>query len=183
MHGGVVCLRAGAPARSIVHPLHLPDEVELIVFSTGTPSSTVDHVRALEANVARQPEPCRTRLAALGDAAAHFIAACVDDDARRPSTPRGSEQRARRARAEIGLPIVTPSLAAAATLAEELGGAAKPSGAGGGDVGVAFLTDRGAAETFRERAPHLGVEILSIRTDASGLRRESSARERNHVER
>ena len=83
----------------------------------------------------------------------------------------------------IGLPIVTPALAEAARLAEELGGAAKPSGAGGGDVGIAFLTDRGAAETFRQRAPHIGLEILSIRTGASGLRREPSARERNHVER
>ena len=78
---------------------------------------------------------------------------------------------------------MTPALAEAAKLAEELGGAAKPSGAGGGDVGVAFLTDRGAAETFRQRAPHIGLEILSIRTGASGLRREPSARERNHVER
>ena len=75
---------------------------------------------------------------------------------------------------EIGLPIVTPALADAARLAEELGGAAKPSGAGGGDVGVAFLTDRGAAETFRQRAPHIGLEILSIRTGADGLRCEPS---------
>jgi len=82
---------------------------------------------------------------------------------------------------EIGLPIVTPALGAAARLAEELGGAAKPSGAGGGDVGVAFLTDRGAAETFRQRAPHLGLEILSIRTGADGLRREPSVPERNNV--
>ena len=78
------------------------------------------------------------------------------------------------------MPIVTPALAAAAKLAEELGGAAKPSGAGGGDVGVAFLTGPGAAETFRRRAPHIGLEILSIRTGASGLRREPSDPERNH---
>jgi len=183
VHGGVVCYRR-RDGEVIVQPLDLPTEVELIVFSTGTPSSTVDHVRALEAYGAQQPEPCRTRLTALGDAAAHFIAACVDDDARRAiAAARAANSVLAALGQEIGLPIVTPSLAAAATLAEELGGAAKPSGAGGGDVGVAFLTDQEAARTFRERAPHLGVEILSIRTDARGLCRESSVRERNHVER
>ena len=48
-------------------------------------------------------------------------------------------------------------------------------------VGVAFLTDRAAAETFRQRAAHLGLEILSIRTGADGLRREPSGQERNDV--
>jgi hypothetical protein len=80
----------------------------------------------------------------------------------------------------VPMAVEEPSvIAAAAKLAEELGGAAKPSGAGGGDVGVAFLTDHGAAETFRQRAAHLGLEILSIRTGASGLRREPSDSERN----
>ena len=181
IHGGVIYYaRRGNTAD--VQPLELPDAVELIVFSTGTPSSTVDHVRALQAYAAGQPDPCRRRLAALGAIAANFAVACGDDDAgkvvdavRQANTVLGALG------GEIGLPIVTPALAGAARLAEELGGAAKPSGAGGGDVGVAFLTDRGAAETFRQRAPHLGLEILNIATGAHGLCREPSGPERNHV--
>jgi mevalonate kinase len=178
VYGGVVSY-ARRDGTADVQPLALPGAVQLLVFSTGTPSSTVDHVRALEAYTARDPAASAERLGTIGALASDFIAACANDDA------RAVVDKAARANAElaalgrdIGLPIVTPILAEAARLAEELGGAAKPSGAGGGDVGVAFLTDREAAETFRQRAPHLGVEILSIRTGASGLRREPSDPER-----
>jgi mevalonate kinase len=178
IYGGVVCY-ARRDGTADVQPLTLPETVQLVVFSTGTPSSTVDHVRALEAFAAKDPAASAERLGAIGALASDFIAACVDGDARSlvDKAARANAQLASLG-GDIGLPIVTPALAEAARLAEELGGAAKPSGAGGGDVGVAFLTDRTAAETFRERAPHLGVEILSIRTGASGLRREPSDPER-----
>jgi mevalonate kinase len=182
VHGGVVYY-ARRDHDVDVQPLDLPAGVEVIVFSTGTPSSTVDHVRALEAYRERHAEACRASLALIGAVARGFTVACVDD-----APPRLIEA-VNRAHVlmdllghAIGLPIVTPALAAAAALAQELGGAAKPSGAGGGDVGVAFLTDRGAAETFRRRAAPIGLEILSIRTGARGLCREPSAPERNHVE-
>jgi phosphomevalonate kinase len=181
VHGGVIYY-ARRGNETDVQPLEIPAAVELVVFSTGTPSSTVDHVRALEAHAEKQPDQCKARLAQIGAAARGFTAACVDED------PRVLIDAVARANVlmhllgrEIGLPIVTPALAEAAKLALDLGGAAKPSGAGGGDVGVAFLTDQGAARTFRERAAHLGLEILSIRTGADGLRREPSGPERNHV--
>jgi phosphomevalonate kinase len=183
VHGGTISY-ARRGGRVTVQPLALPRSVQMIVFSTGTPSSTVDFVRALEAFAATHPAACSSHLGALGACAERFTAACMDDD-----VPQVVAQ-ARAANAELqslghdmSVSIVTPVLAEAARLAEAVGGAAKPSGAGGGDVGVAFLTSPGAAETFRRRAPHIGLEILSIRTGASGLRREPSARERNHVER
>jgi mevalonate kinase len=187
VHGGVIYY-ARRGNDTDVQPLDLPAAVELIAFSTRMPSSTIDHVRALEAYADRQPEPCRARLAALGSLARRFTSASVDDDVRSlVETIRQANAALDALGQEIGLPIVTPALAAAASLAEELGGAAKPSGAGGGDVGVAFLTDQGAARTFGERAAHLGLEILSIRTGADGLRREPSVEaaveERKHVER
>jgi phosphomevalonate kinase len=183
VYGGIVCY-ARRDTGAEVFPIVLPDGVDVIVFSTGTPSSTVDHLRALETLGESERAARQERIAALGGLATDFISACAGDDA------RGLVEAAARAHAELAalgrltaLPIVTPALAAAADLARQLGGAAKPSGAGGGDVGVAFLTDPDAAETFRQRAPHIGLEILSIRTGASGLRREPSVSERNHVER
>jgi mevalonate kinase len=179
VHGGVIYY-ARRGNETDVQPLDLPAAVEPIVFSTGTPSSTVDHIRALEAYAGRQAESCKARLAAIGALAREFTVGCVDDDARTvvAAAARANAELEALGR-EIGLQIVTPIVAETAKLAESLGGAAKPSGAGGGDVGVAFLTDHGAAETFRQRAPHLGLEILSIRTGADGLRREPSGPERN----
>jgi phosphomevalonate kinase len=165
-----------------VQPIGLPESVDLVVFSTGTPSSTVDRVRAMESIIGGDRE-ARHRIDAIGAVAADFVVACANEDARAvvDAAARANTQLAALGDL-IALPIVTPILAEAAKLAASLGGAAKPSGAGGGDVGVAFLTDRGAAETFRARAAHLGLEILSIRTGADGLRREPSGPERNHVQ-
>ena len=70
-----------------------------------------------------------------------------------------------------GVPIVTPVLAHAALLAAEVGGSAKPSGAGGGDVGVAFLPDPEAAREFRARARDLGLGILDLFVDPTGISR------------
>jgi phosphomevalonate kinase len=182
VYGGVVYYKRRESGAD-VYPIELPGDLELVAFSTGTPSSTVDLVRAAESYFDEDRARRDQRLAALGALANDFVAACANDDAR-AVVDVGARANARLAAfgSEIGQPIVTPALAAAAKLAEELGGAAKPSGAGGGDVGVAFLTDREAAETFRQRASHLGLEILSIRTGASGLRREPSGLERKHVE-
>ena len=70
-----------------------------------------------------------------------------------------------------GVPIVTPVLAHAALVAGEVGGAAKPSGAGGGDVGIAFLPDPEAAGEFRARARDLGLGILDLFVDPTGISR------------
>ena len=184
VYGGVICLRAPRRRGRRRSRWRCPPAVELIVFSTGAPSSTVDHVRALEA-LRRDaiPRRARRRHGAIGRARRRTSCArCANDDARAVVDAAGPrERRARGARARRSdCRSSRPPSPRPPTLAEELGGAAKPSGAGGGDVGVAFLTDRGAAETFRQRAPHLGLEILSIRTGASGLRREPSDPERNH---
>ena len=181
IYGGVLSY-ARRDGEVDVQPLDLPSGMEVIVFSTGTPSSTVDRLRALETIAESDRAARQQRYAALGKIAADFVVGCANDDARAVVDAAGRANAQLSALGDlIGLPIVTPALAAAAKLAEELGGAAKPSGAGGGDVGVAFLTDRAAAETFRQRAAHLGLEILSIRTGADGLRREPSAEERNDV--
>ena len=94
VHGGIICYarRDGAVD---VQPLALPDGVELIVFSTGTPSSTVDHVRALEATFAERPR---------GAPGAHRR----DRRARR-RLHVGLRERRRRARSSRRRPARTPS--------------------------------------------------------------------------
>src|SRR5262249_62153527 len=50
---------------------------------------------------------------------------------------------------EIGLPITTPALARLVAAARRAGAAAKPSGAGGGDWGIAFATSPAQAAAVR----------------------------------
>lgn len=62
-----------------------------------------------------------------------------------------------------GLDYRTPALDRIAALAEGLGGAAKPSGAGGGDVAVALLPDPAAAARFREACAEARLQVLPVR--------------------
>src|SRR5206468_279344 len=47
---------------------------------------------------------------------------------------------------EVGIPIVTPALARLVAAARRVGAAAKPSGAGGGDCGIALATSGAQAD-------------------------------------
>jgi phosphomevalonate kinase len=175
VHGGLIrYLRpAGASAAPVIRRLtRLPPASELLIFSTGTPSSTLGAVKAMAALRERDPAYHEALLEPLRDAADRFMEAIDIGNARELAA---ATRAAGAGMAALGtaadLPIVTPELAAAAALAEELGGAAKPSGAGGGDVGVALFPEREAAHTFRRRACDLGLTILDIAVDPDGVSR------------
>lgn len=63
---------------------------------------------------------------------------------------------------EADLPYLTPALAEIAALAEHHGGAAKPSGAGGGDVAVALFHDPSAAVAFAGACAEAGYDVLPV---------------------
>ncbi|WP_378733223.1 phosphomevalonate kinase [Nocardia brasiliensis] len=64
--------------------------------------------------------------------------------------------------------IFTPRMTTLCDTVEQVGGAAKPSGAGGGDCGIAFLdhTAHHQLETLRARWRAAGIRPLSIRVPA-----------------
>jgi phosphomevalonate kinase len=72
-----------------------------------------------------------------------------------------------------GVKIVTDAFEQAAALARELGGDAKPSGAGGGDVGVALFATPEAAALF-VRACQPAVSVLDVSLARSGVSRRSA---------
>jgi phosphomevalonate kinase len=68
-------------------------------------------------------------------------------------------------------PIVVAEHERASELASELGGAAKPSGAGGGDVAVAVFGGSDGAMRFRALSRERGLRPLDLTFGAQGLRR------------
>src|SRR5262249_49925284 len=148
---------------------------------------------------ARAPERHGALVRALADLAATLREAIEDGDAAMPLPVVRDLHAALEALGRAAeIPIVTPELAAAAALAgqlggpakpagaraSELGGAAKPSGAGGGDVGVAFFAGAREADAFRRRAPALGLGVLDLHVDPVGVsRREGGFQEKEHVAR
>ena len=61
-----------------------------------------------------------------------------------------------------------------AALARRHGGAGKPSGAGGGDLGVAFTVGAEATRALREDLRGAGLTVLSLGAPAPGLRLENA---------
>ena len=172
VYGGLLHYTRPTNAAATVRRLPPLVGVEMVVFSTGQPSSTVDCLQAVTAFARQSPETHRQLLPPIADAVTRFEAGLFARDA--------SEIFASIAAAHVGMemlgqaagvPIVTPILAHAAVVASEVGGAAKPSGAGGGDVGIAFLPDPQAAEEFRTRAGDLGLGLLDLFIDPTGITR------------
>lgn len=68
-----------------------------------------------------------------------------------------------------GLPIISPAHETIATEAERFGLTYKPSGAGGGDIGLVFGRHDQAVEDFKHRIEELGFGVLDIHTASEGV--------------
>jgi phosphomevalonate kinase len=172
VYGGMIHYTRPAAGPAAIRRLPPLVGVEMVVFATGTPSSTVDCLQAVAAFAKASPETHRQLLPPIAEAVSRFEHGLFARDTPEIIAAIGEAHLGMQTLGQAaGVPIVTPVLAHAALLASELGGAAKPSGAGGGDVGIAFLPDPEAAEEFRTRARDMGLGILDLFVDPTGISR------------
>lgn len=176
VYGGVLGVRVGpAPGEPVrVRPL-LADlagsAAHLVLVWTGTPASTPALVARVHAWRDARPQAYERAIAAVADAAGALIAAL------RPSAgaaevvaavAAGGEAVAALGR-DAGVDIETPTHRAVATMARSHGGAAKPTGAGGGDLVLAAFPGAAAAAAFHDQAGADGMKPLSLRVDPVGV--------------
>jgi phosphomevalonate kinase len=171
VHGGYVQFVRTPTGKPMITRLPVPKNLFLEVFWTGTPASTPDMVRGVQEYALRARSTYLSFMAALGNDADDFVKAM------NAQSPRGIVEAAdaygktlERLGTAAGVPIVTPQFAEVSTEARALGGTAKPSGAGGGDVGIALFLDPEAAAEFGRRCP-AGISVLDVRVDLLGARR------------
>jgi phosphomevalonate kinase len=72
-----------------------------------------------------------------------------------------------------GAEIVTPELHQITEIARRHGGAGKPSGAGGGDLGVTFTVGEEATTKLRAALSEAGLTVLDLHANAPGLKWEN----------
>ncbi|MGY1439938.1 phosphomevalonate kinase [Streptomyces reniochalinae] len=151
--------------------LPAPAGLALAVGWTGDPASTTSLVSDLHRRAWRGTAAHRRFISATTDCVRAAIAAL---EAGASQELLEQVRRARRELArlddEVALGVFTPRLTALCEAAEAVGGAAKPSGAGGGDCGIALL-DAGAPRQLarlRERWASAGVVPLPVRPAAEG---------------
>ncbi|GAA0410872.1 phosphomevalonate kinase [Streptomyces luteireticuli] len=148
-----------------------PAGLSLEVGWTGTPASTTALVAGLNRRTWRGTASHRRFVETSTD----FVHAAVS--ALERGDGAGLQQQIRRARRElarlddeVGLGVFTTGLTALCAAAEAVGGAAKPSGAGGGDCGIALLDAEATQDIthVRERWAMAGVRPLPIRPALEG---------------
>jgi phosphomevalonate kinase len=169
IHGGLIQFSRPPAAAAVIEPLRAPLELTLVFFAAGSSASTVALVSEVKAFAKAAPDAYARHVAELHELASRGAAALRAAEATAfIAAVAGYGQALGALGRDAGAPIVLPTFAAAGTLAIALGGAAKPSGAGGGDIGVAAFADAAASRTFAARLPKLGLIPLPLGLDLAG---------------
>lgn len=155
----------------LVQPIKPPSSLVCVLIWTGESARTSDllaQVSRLETLAPKIHDQCMT---ALKQQATEFAEAFRSGDG------QGIIRKAREYNACMGAlgvaaqaPIVNTKLRRVAEWAWWHGGAAKPCGAGGGDLAVAFFLDREAAEGFAAVCENDGFAQVRVEWGAEGVR-------------
>ncbi|RLL41354.1 phosphomevalonate kinase [Oceanobacillus piezotolerans] len=152
-----------------LNPVRLPDDIYFCVGWTGNAASTkklVDIILQLKND---KPEAFQEFLNHSKAAVQTFFSGVEDNN--HDQLFEGIKEN-RKALAKVGIDanvdIETPMLTTLCDLAEELGGAGKPSGAGGGDCGIAFMPSKEKAEQLIESWKNAGIKPLTIQPSMYG---------------
>jgi mevalonate kinase len=176
VYGGV--LQYARPGGGAPVVARFPDALaglELVVFSARAATSTVGQIRGVRELGARAPAEHASLMAALRAATDRFVESMTAGNRRETIVATRATAAALAALGSAaGVPIVTPPFERAAALAIDRGGAAKPSGSGGGDVGVAFFLDRDAAQSFAAASAAEGLDVLDLHIDQLGIHRRGA---------
>jgi phosphomevalonate kinase len=147
---------------------HLPAGLTVRVVFTGREASTSEMLGAMRHFQSAHPARFAEARAVLVEEA-NRAATAIERGAEAFVEAAGRYGEAMRAFGEhLGVPIVEAETLAIDSLAARHRGRAKPSGAGGGDVAVAFFSREEDATCFDEAARAASLEVLSIEIDAEG---------------
>jgi phosphomevalonate kinase len=170
VHGGFLRFVRHAAGASDIQSVTVAPDLRLLTFWTRAAARTVDFISGVRRFAQANPSAHARRLADLHTLAGRFAHAFVSDARQTVEHAAAYGDALAALGLDAALPIVPPAVAEAMALARSLGGAAKPSGAGGGDMGVGFFAGKDAADAFAARCPQ-GVLVLDIAFGADGAHR------------
>lgn len=168
--GGVIRARLQDDGGIETDAVSIPRGLAMAVVWSGRPASTPALIAKVEGFRERDPERHGRIMRDIGEAASRMAHAAITQDT---GTWLDGVKTHHRLFRELGraadAEIVEDRLEAIASLAEEHTGAAKPSGAGGGDLAVAFFPDPDRKEAFEAAAARRGLMILDLSVDPRGV--------------
>ena len=152
------------------HTANAPRGLAIRLVWTGHAARTSDLLAKVHALGERDPDRHSAQMKRLVDLATEFAEAFESGSAADVVASAASYCVAMaELGAAAGAPIVEEKLGLAASLAERFFGSAKPCGAGGGDVAVAFFVDADHAKSFEVACLREGLHPIEVSWGALGV--------------
>jgi mevalonate kinase len=165
------CLQGVAGSTSpSVRPVESPPGLNITAVWTGKTASTFKFLADLENYKQRHAKKYRSFMSRLTDISRRGTQTFVQGDA---SAFRNAVDRFYRHLLDFadasGLPFVTSDHVQLAQIAHEHGGSYKPSGAGGGDIGLVFTDSDSALVQMTQEIVGAGYNLFDLRWGAGGV--------------
>jgi phosphomevalonate kinase len=169
-YGGLVRITRPKGKSIEVAPMTPPGGLHVVLFSAGASIPSHQVVEGIQRYATIEPGRFGKAMAELRETAQHFIAQVETGSASGAIASAGQYgERLQELCGMAGVPIVTEAFARAADLAREFGGIAKPTGAGGGALGVALFATPEAVRWFRKACTE-PLLVFDGDMDPSGVR-------------
>lgn len=150
--------------------LQRPSELWIRLLWTGHAARTSELVGKVLALRSKHPGRYRACMERLAELAARFAAAFEAGNSPEVIAEAAAYSIAMGALGDAaGAPILDSSLGRAAELAGRFAGSAKPCGAGGGDVAIAYFVDPDAANAFELACREEGLHPIDVSWGANGV--------------
>jgi phosphomevalonate kinase len=172
VYGGFLRFRRLGEAVDLAQ-VQWPSELRARIVWTGQEARTSTFLAKVAELASAQPSQYRRLRDNLGSQAESFVRSLTIGDlcGVLRSTAEYGQAMAELGRA-AGIPIVTDTLNKVAEIAQDAGGAAKPSGAGGGDVALALFPDDKSDQRFVSMCLERNFTLLMIEMGAPGVSEE-----------
>ncbi len=150
-YGGLIEITRHKDTLPHIERLSPPAGLHLVPFSAGRSLSTRQMLAGLQVYAQREPGAFGHAMVTLREIAYRFVAELTAGHATGAVAAAGKygDELAKLA-ASASVPILTDAYVQASNLAREFGGIAKPTGAGGGEIGVGLFATPEAARWFRK---------------------------------
>ena len=169
LHGGVIRFQLDEASGPRVSAARLPSGVEFVSVFVRSSASTRAHVARFQARAAESPSAAAFWIESLTRLAEAGVGCAVENDADGFLGAIRDYAGGLQALGEwMGAEIFTPEHLDVMKLAQRFGVAYKVSGAGGGDLGLAFGGDLEALARFREAAAER-YDTIELAIDPLGL--------------
>lgn len=168
MTGGVIEYRLDTARMPHIGSVRLPNSVGFAGVFAGRSASTPDFVARYRRRAAEPP--VAGLRGAMGGCAARGVAAAREDDSEAFLEAVAEYGRCLEALGQaIGAEIMTADHRTIGAEAAKFDVVYKVSGAGGGDVGLAFADDAGALAAFVSGVAERGFQVVGMAEDMQGL--------------